>query len=113
MSKMTALLFSNTSVNFKEMSGEDFMNTQEIVKDPVVLFCNLETTESFERFDIVAQDMDELSIMYETKVFYTSSIPEGSTRQLHGALFYGVSKDYDRKEKRRSAATERLDNGLS
>jgi hypothetical protein len=99
MDKVTALLVSNTAVNFKEMSGKDFMIAQEEVKNPMVIFCNLETTQSFERFHIVAKDKKELKLMYKLKIFYTSSIPEDETRHIHGAIFYGVKKDKYKKKK--------------
>jgi len=113
MNTMTAVLMTNTEVDFKEMSEVEFINSQQIMKAPEVIFCNLETREAFERFDIVAESMKELHLMYDKKIFFTSSIPEGHTKHLHGAIFYGVRADYYQTEKRRSAATERTNKDLN
>lgn len=113
MNTITALLVSNTEMEFKGMSEQDLINSQQIMKAPKVIFCNMETRESFEHFDIVAGSMNELRLMYDKKVFFTSSIPEGDTRHLHGAIFYGVRADYYETEKRRTAATERQGKSLN
>lgn len=110
---MTALLVSNTEAEFKGMSEQEFLEAQQTMNKPEVIFCNLETREAFERFDIVAESMKELHLMYDKKIFFTSSIPEGHTKHLHGAIFYGVRSDYYKTEKKRAAATERTNKDLN
>jgi hypothetical protein len=88
LKNVTALLLSNTDVN--NLTVENFTDSQQEMNNPMVILCNLETMEFYHSFDIVAKNKEELSSMFETKVFYTSSVPKGEHEWKHGAVFYGV-----------------------
>lgn len=105
MENVTALLLTNTAAVSGNISGDDFMKAQNEFNEPMVIFCNLHTQESYEHFRIVAEDMDDLERMYKEKVFYTSSIPEDEVKRYGGAIFVGVNADYYKKE--RTAVTVR------
>jgi hypothetical protein len=88
LEKIKALLLSNTDVN--NLTVENFTESQKEMNNPVVIFCNMETTEFYNSFNIVAKDKEELASMYEDKVFFTSSVPKGKHEWHYGAVFYGV-----------------------
>jgi hypothetical protein len=99
MEKVKALLLANTVAANGEVTGEDFMKAQEEMNEPMVIFCNLHTQESYEHFRIVAKDMEHLESMYKEKVFYTYSIPKDEVKRYGGAIFWGVNADYYKKER--------------
>lgn len=102
MSSIKAVLIPNTSATG---STKEFTEAQSEMKDPMVLFINKDTNEYIEPFEIVARDLEELRLMFEMKIFYTSSIPRGKSERKYGAIFYGVDKN--RHKKTHPAATER------
>jgi hypothetical protein len=108
LKNVKALLLSNTDVD--NLTVENFTDSQQEMNNPMVIFCNLETMEIYDNFDIVAKDKEELALMFETKVFYTSSVPKGEHIWKHGAVFYGVKpkKSINKKKKERTAATDVL-----
>jgi hypothetical protein len=106
MANVKAILIPNSV----ELTVSNFREKQVTINEPLILFCDAETNESLETFQIVAKDWDDLSSMYRLKVFYTNSIPVGEVLQRYDAFFYGV--DADRIlyiEKERSAATGALE----
>lgn len=90
MENVTAVLYSNTDFITDNVTVDEFLEAQNVVKKPMVIFCNLDTRETFGKFQIVAKDMKELTLMYEKKVFFTSSVPEGEVVRKHGAVFLGA-----------------------
>ncbi|MED4456182.1 hypothetical protein [Metabacillus fastidiosus] len=70
----------------------DFLKVQDTMKNPAVFIVDEDTNECIERFLIEAEDMEDLMLMYEKKIFYTSSIPKGEVQHKYGAIFYGVEK---------------------
>jgi hypothetical protein len=107
LENVKAILLSNTDI--ENLTVANFYDSQEALHNPMVIFCNMETKETYGHFHIVAKDMEELVLMYETKVFYTSCVPEGEYERHYGAVFYGVKpkKNIKRKKKERTAATVR------
>ncbi|MEH7442767.1 hypothetical protein V7201_10725 [Bacillus sp. JJ1122] len=105
MEKTTTILIPNTGVKL-EGDFDEILEAQDIMNDPVVLVVESRTNKLLHHFVIEAEDMKDLTYMYERKIFYTSSINEGSHMRCLGALFLGVPAGYY-KRKRRSAATER------
>jgi hypothetical protein len=104
MAKVQALLIANSVA-----TGDEFMKAQKEMNKPMVIFCAEEFSKPLEHFYIVAKDINELKIMYENKIFYTSSIPVGEVGRYHEAIFYGVDPDvYIKRE--RTAATGALEN---
>ncbi|MCM3405942.1 hypothetical protein, partial [Cytobacillus oceanisediminis] len=100
MANVKAFLLSNTTVIG---SVQEFMEAQKEIKDPMLLFMDKESKDIVDSFEIEAQDVKDLSLMFEKKIFYTSSVAAGDTRHLYGAIFYGIEKEYWKKE--RTAAT--------
>lgn len=107
MEKFKALLVSNSTVK----TVEDFMESQNEMINPLVLILSEETGDLVEHFKIVAEDDEDLNLMYQYKLFYTSSIPEGEMISKYGATFYGVDQNLY-KEKERAAATDVLLNDV-
>lgn len=100
MEKVKALLIPNTGVvaEMEHVSVEGFTDAQEQMNNPMLVFCNLDTLETYKHFEIVAKDLTELNLMYKHKIFYTSSVPEGKKMEIADAVFLGVSKDYYTKK---------------
>ncbi|MGG3803473.1 hypothetical protein [Metabacillus fastidiosus] len=84
-----AVLINNT---VDTQSTQEFADGQKVMKNPAVFIMDQNTNECIERFLIEAQDLEELMLMYDKKVFYTSSIPKDEVQHKHGAVFYGVEK---------------------
>jgi hypothetical protein len=95
MQSVKAVLVANTRVD----TVEEFKESQDLMNEPMVLFLDEHTNECLNHFRIVAEDYEELQLMFELKVFYTSSVPNGETKWLHGAVFYGVDPQYKEKER--------------
>lgn len=109
MENVTALLIPNTAAEHN-FNVDCFMDAQEEMNNPIVMIVDKVYQTAIEFFRIEAENMKELKLMYEKKIFFTSSIPEGENRRSYGALFLGVPADYY-KNKRHSAATERHEKG--
>lgn len=105
MENVKAILLTNTAAVSEEVPVMEFMRAQYTVNEPMVIFYDKKTESPMESFKIVAESIEELESMYRMKVFYTSSIPDGSVEKYHGAIFWGVDPEY--KEKERTAATVR------
>ncbi|MDP4086811.1 MAG: hypothetical protein Q8934_19785 [Bacillota bacterium] len=84
-----AMLMANTNVD-----EENFYEKQNEMENPLVLVMNADTLEVIEHFKIVALDMEDLKKMFELKLFFTSSIPAGTTQRKYGALFHGVEPNH-------------------
>ncbi len=108
MKEATALLIANTGVKLEGQNFDEILEAQDIMNEPVILVVEAGTNKLLHHFVIEAEDMKDLTYMYERKIFYTSSITEGSHMKCLGGLFLGVPKDYFKpKKKKRSAASER------
>jgi len=107
MENFKAIVVSNSTAK----TAEDFMESQKEMINPLVLILSNKTGEYVEHFKIVAEDDEDLNLMYQYKLFYTSSIPEGEMISKYGATFYGVDQDLY-KEKERAAATDVLLNDV-
>jgi hypothetical protein len=83
------MLIANTNVN-----EENFYQKQNEMDNPMVLVIDTDTLEIIEHFKIIALDMEDLKKMFELKLFFTSSIPEGTNQQKYGAFFHGVEPNY-------------------
>lgn len=105
MENVTALLIPNTAAG-NTSDPDCFMNAQDMMNNPIVVIVDKVFQTAIEHFRIEAESMKDLKLMYEKKIFFTSSVPEGEKKRSYGALFVGVPADYY-KRKRRSAATER------
>jgi hypothetical protein len=108
MAHIQALLITNSANLNGITTGEEFMKAQQEMNKPMVLFLEEGTREPIEYFHIVAEDLRDLTFMFNNKIFYTSSIPVEEVRRCHGAIFYGVDPDlYIKRE--RTAATGALE----
>jgi hypothetical protein len=83
------MLMANTNVNERNIYEK-----QNEMENPMVLVMDANTLEVMEYFKIVAEDMDDLNLMYEKKIFFTSSIPVDTVEHKYGAIFMGVEPDY-------------------
>lgn len=92
MPKVKAILLTNVAAVDSEISITNFINSQQIVNDPMVIFYHEETDEILKSYKIVATDIGDLEFMYREKVFYTSSIPEGEVEICYGTVFWGVNQ---------------------
>lgn len=108
MDNVKAILLSNTDVD--RLTVENFNDMQKELHEPILLFIQKDTYKYklLKYFNVVAEDLEELKLMFRYKVFYTSSIPEGEYGHQFGALFYGVGKDLYKNKKKRSTANECL-----
>lgn len=92
MENVKAYVVANTTVNAEEMSVIDFMATQKQVNSPMVLFMGIDDKKEYGHFRIEAGSVEELNLMYENKVFYTSDLPEMESEYHYGAYFVGVKE---------------------
>jgi hypothetical protein len=104
LENVTALLLANT-VAAKNLTGEEFMEAQKELNQPMVIFCDKGKNKVIHQFNIVAETMDKLEEMYKLKYFETSDIPEGQYQKVCNAYFIGVGPKEIKKE--RTAVTVR------
>jgi hypothetical protein len=108
MADIQAVLIANSVLANGITTGDDFMKAQKEMNKPMVLFFEEGTREPVKYFFIVAEDLKDLTFMFNNKIFYTSSIPVGEVERYHGAIFYGVDPDlYIKRE--RTATTGALE----
>jgi hypothetical protein len=60
------------------------------IKKPQVLLVWADNCDVILALELVAEDTKELDLMWERKVYYTSSIITDETLKLGGATFHGV-----------------------
>lgn len=90
MENVKAYVLANSNLNAEEMSVDEFYETQQQLNSPVVLFMGIEDRKLYGHFKIESSTVEELKKMYESKVFYTTDLPEMEYEWHFGAVFVGV-----------------------
>lgn len=90
MKNLNVMVVSNTSVF---ASAEEFMNSQDEMKNPMIIVMDQEN-KVLDYYWIEAENAKELALMLEKKLFFTSSIPVDTTLNKYGAIFVGYPKGY-------------------
>jgi hypothetical protein len=91
LENIQALLVPNTTVN-EDWTDQKFLDAQNEVNQPVVIFIDKTKNEVVKKINIVADDMEKLKFMYEHKYFETTDVPFGKCESFYGANFIGVLK---------------------
>jgi hypothetical protein len=90
LENVTAVLFTNSAL--ENITVDTFMDSQQILNNPMVIFTKQGTNEVIKAFRIAADTMEKLTDMFNYKYFETTDLLEDNYIKFGGAYFIGVAK---------------------
>jgi hypothetical protein len=90
LENVTALLLTNSAL--ENITVDTFMDSQQILNNPMVIFYDKETNEVIKTFHIAADTMEKLTEMFKYKYFDTTDLLEDNYIKFGGAYFIGAGK---------------------